>query len=66
MRPTLLFRGCGESLEGVDIAMIHAMRSTLVHRGCGESLKLRAPQLPAWRPSRSSICYPVLVFFFRV
>ena len=39
MQSTLIYRGCGESLEGVDPSKIHHMGSTLIYRGCGESLK---------------------------
>ena len=39
MRSTLVYKGCGESLEGLDHSMIHGMRSKLVYKGCGESLE---------------------------
>ena len=40
---TLVYKGCGESLKGVDPSMIHRMRCTLVYKGCSESLEGVAP-----------------------
>ena len=38
VRSTLLYKGCGESLGGVDPSRIHCMMSTLVYKVCGELL----------------------------
>ena len=37
MRTTLVHKGCGESLKGVDPSRIYGTGLTLLHRGCGES-----------------------------
>ena len=39
MRSTVVLRGRGESLEGVDPSRIHHMWFTLLYRGFGESLE---------------------------
>ena len=39
MRFTQVYKGCGESLKGVEPSRIHRMRFTLVYRGSGKSLK---------------------------
>ena len=36
---TPFYKGCGESLEGVDPSMCHRMGSTPFYRGCGELLE---------------------------
>ena len=45
MGSVLVYKGCGESLKGVDPSRIHPMGCTLhgfytrVNKGCGESLE---------------------------
>ena len=39
MRSTIVHKGCGESLEGVDPSRIHRVRSTLVYRGSDQYLR---------------------------
>ena len=39
MRPTLVYKGCGESSEGLHPSRIHGMRSTPVYKGRGQSLE---------------------------
>ena len=39
MWSTLVYKGCDESLEGLDHSRIHGMRPTLVYKGCGEIVK---------------------------
>ena len=39
MGSTLVYRGCGESLEDVQTTMVHRMRCTLFYKACGESLE---------------------------
>ena len=36
---TPIYKGCGESLKGVEPSMNHRKWSTPIHKGCGESLK---------------------------
>ena len=38
MTSTVVYRGYGESLEGVNPSRIHRIRSIVVYEGCGESL----------------------------
>ena len=35
----IAYKGCGESLEGLDPTRIDRMRFTLLYKGCGESLR---------------------------
>ena len=45
MGSTLVWRGCGENMKGVDPPRIHRIGSTLVYLGCGETWK---GVVPAW------------------
>ena len=45
MRSDLVYKGCDESLEGLDYSRIHGTRSTLVYKGCGESLEGVEPSM---------------------
>ena len=52
MRPTLVSKGCHESLRGVDTPKIHRMRPTLVYKRCGESLRgVDTPKIHRMRPT---------------
>ena len=39
MSSTLVYKGCGESLRGLDPSKNHHLRYILVYRGYGESLE---------------------------
>ena len=54
-RSTLVYKGRGKSLEGVDPPTIHRIRSTVVYQGCGECL-------PGADPSRIHRMRSALVY----
>ena len=37
LRSTLAYKGCGESVTGVDPSMIHCMEYIGIYRGCRET-----------------------------